>query len=157
MIVISQLDALAFYASQVLGMDTIEFTGWNMPSPTLPATREWWDDVLDFVDVFGEDVEKPTWASLQPLMDSEVLLRLIDLTRGECRRRISDAYGASSWEDEMQKRLRGETGEGQDVERDRLRAVCKAQVAALRTMSHTQRLAYDPSVDTVWAPPVRDN
>ena len=71
--------------------------------------------------------------------------------RRECRRRIVSAYGAETWEEELEIRLRNDQTAAQDTDRERLRQVYQAEVARVATMTEEQRKAFDPGADTIWA------
>ena len=68
---------------------------------------------------------KPSWEVLAGHCSRVGILKMKDdmlsAVSDACKREISAAYGASSFEDELQKRLRGGTTVEQDGERDRLR------------------------------------
>ena len=99
----------------------------------------------------------PTWEEVETAARESNLRRVRDVLPGalslEAQRRITAAYGADSWEDEIQKRLRGATAPAQDTERDRLIAVYHAEIQRISTMTDDEILAYDPSDDAIWAPP----
>ena len=70
----------------------------------------------------------------------------------EGNRRITEAYGATDWQDEIQIRLGGRQPAGSDAERDRLRS----RHASLKTwVEHADRTiadleAFDPTDDARW-------
>ena len=72
---------------------------------------------------------KPTWEELTGALASwQLANKRVDLLEelGEaCKIRIIMAYGADDWQDEIQKRLRGDTTAEQDTKRDKLRATHK--------------------------------
>ena len=100
---------------------------------------------------------KPTFPQLEAAVTPANLVRLRKMVlwslRAQCQRRISIAYDADDWTDEMQKRLSGRTTTVQDVERDRLRARHVALKAwaddAARTVAEIE--AFDATGDTHWA------
>ena len=75
--------------------------------------------------------------------------------RSEGQRRITAAYGARGWHEEIEMRMGGRQPQGSDVERDRLRgrhAALKAWVEqADRTLAELE--AFDPSADVHWEAP----
>lgn len=96
--------------------------------------------------------EKPTWAKMLAA-DARMnggLEKTIDRLRIEARQRISQAYRAETFEDEIELRLRNGHTAAQDQERDRLRAVYKQQAILLSGMTNTQRMSYNPSSNAIW-------
>ena len=75
---------------------------------------------------------------------------LVQAVRIVARRRIVRAYGATSEIDEVHRRLGGETTLAQNVERDRLRAVCRQLITQIETMAPSERRAFDPTADENW-------
>ena len=107
---------------------------WNPPGdfPELPA------------DVNASP--KPRWDQITGVYDQAeklVFIAILEKAIDELyREKIIMAYGAISWEDEIQKRLRGATTSDQDVKRDELRAEAKAEKAKLATLTLDQLKNY---------------
>ena len=99
---------------------------------------------------------KPTWVAIQAQAAEQRRLDFPVRLRDEARRRISAAYGEATFEGEIELRLRGGHTEAQDAERDRLRTVYKAQVAAVAAMTPAEIIVYDPAADSLWAAPAGD-
>lgn len=99
---------------------------------------------------------KPTWSAVVAAAPTALLAiareRHAVQVRQEARRRITLAYGADDWQDEMEKRARGAGTAEQDTERDRLRGVCKAlekRIADAVTITDLESI--EPVDDALWA------
>lgn len=68
----------------------------------------------------------------------------------ECTHRVNLALGARDYQHSIRKQIRGDVTPAQLVERDRLRAVHKAQVKLVEAMTAEQLAEYDPSADAIW-------
>ena len=95
---------------------------------------------------------KPTLDTIEAEHDRVTysVIALIRELRMECHRRITKAYGETSWESEVELRLRGAHTNAQDVERDRLRAKYQALIASVKGMTLAERKAFDASADANW-------
>lgn len=95
---------------------------------------------------------KPTYATVIAIVEERkyAAVLLIAALRIECHKRINAAYGAEGWDNEIELRLRGDTTADQDIERDRLRAVCKSKIVEVLTMTPTQRMVFDAEDDSIW-------
>lgn len=71
----------------------------------------------------------------------------------EARARITAAYGADDWDDEIQRRLAGRHTAAQDTERDRLRAKYQALKKGFETMPLDALRTFDPTADAHWKQP----
>ena len=97
---------------------------------------------------------KPSWAAVEAVdqylrRESLQAQRLAEL-RAECTRRISGVYGASTVEEELFRRLRGEFVSWADDERDRLRRVYGERKAEILDMMLEELQAMDVSEESVW-------
>ena len=99
---------------------------------------------------------KPTFARVQAEFDVYIRIHRKKQLRAECRRRIIAAYGAKDWQDEMELRVRGGATVAQNTERDRLRAVYKAQAAGLAGAPVATVTGLEPYDDAVWQPSEED-
>ena len=120
-----------------------ESYGWNPPGymPDLTESQ---------ANVSG----KPTWEMVVNAVEPGWLLRnkptVVAAFKRECEQRINAGYGADNTDDEMFKRLRGDTSG--DAERERLRTryhAVKAWVEAATTKTVLQDV--DASADEWWA------
>ena len=97
---------------------------------------------------------KPTWADIVAARDVQLPIYLRQqhtaALSAECKTRITRAYGANDWQDEIEMRLRGESTDEHDTERARLRAIYAVQKIALGSMTVTQLKAFNPSDDGMW-------
>ena len=89
------------------------------------------------------------WADRQGEL-LELRTRLTAELQAEARARITAAYGADDWDDEIQRRLAGRHTAAQDTERDRLRAKYQALKKGFETMPLDDLLAFDPTADAHW-------
>lgn len=114
--------------------------------------------IPEFRAVDPDATAKPTYAALRAAQAratadgrDDALLRLSD----ECRRRISAAYGASDWADEIERRLAARHTAAQDAERDRLRTRHAAVKAWILDPARTapELAAFDPTDAAHWAAP----
>ena len=98
---------------------------------------------------------KPTWAAIEAAHAIAAPPALREQREGElraeCRRRITAAYGAADWQDEIEKRAGGRVSAEQDAERDRLRATHAALKAALAGLTLGELEAFKPADDASWA------
>ena len=95
---------------------------------------------------------KPNWsvieANFEPALIAAMRPQAYEYLRGECKRGISKAYGEVAYEDEINKRLRGEHTNEQDTERDRLLAQYKIFKTSIESMTLVQlKLFLDSTVD----------
>ena len=133
-----------------------------------PAAKDWafyqWNPPEYLVGQAGFDEcqeadrdasAKPTWAAIEAAHAIAAPPALREQRQGElraeCRRRITAAYGAADWQDEIEKRAGGRVSAEQDAERDRLRATHAALTAALAGMTLGELEAFKPADDTNWA------
>ena len=75
---------------------------------------------------------------------------LLNETREEARARITAAYAADDWDDEVRRRLAGRNTAEQDAERERLRTRFRALKWRYEAMSLDDLLAFDPADDAHW-------
>lgn len=108
--------------------------GYELPDPECSSKFSWRQ--LIWADVQAKRVQLPEQWSRE--------------LRAECHRRITQAYEADDAQDEIWKRLRGDNTPEQDTERDRLRAKCKALIAALPNLDLESLEAFDPTDDSHW-------
>ena len=104
---------------------------------------------------------KPSWAQIvsayQVAVPVQARERLNVELRAECHRLITAAYGEVTIGDEILLRLRGGHTEGQDTERDRLRAVYATLKTRIETMTLPQLDAFDPTNYAHWRRPVENS
>ena len=109
----------------------------------------------DFSVVDTNASDKPTYVALMVASGAgeldELKGRLLYLLKEETRRRVILAYEASSFEDELMIRLRGEGTPAQDIERDRLRTVYRGLKTTINAGSLSKLQALDIQSDSVWA------
>ena len=124
---------------------------WNPPE-FLPSTPK---SLIEYGDTDLDASPKPSWQKIRRAYDTASLADLRERhmldTRAECRRRITEAYGAESVDDEIFTRLRGEHTLVQDAERERLRAKCRELGASLATLDREALDMYDASADNNWS------
>ena len=107
---------------------------------------EW---AIDAIQLPGR---KPAFARVQTAFDTYIRIRRARHLKAECRRRITAAYGADDWQDEMEIRVRGDATAEQNTERDRLRGVYRAEVARFAGADTGTVDRFDPADDAVWQP-----
>lgn len=104
---------------------------------------------------------KPTWAAIEAALAAaapvEAREEIATALRAECRRRITAAYGADDWQDEIEKRVGGRATEAQHAERERLRAKHAALEAGLADMALAALEAFTPTADAHWAADEEDD
>lgn len=76
---------------------------------------------------------------------------LLIALKAECKKRITAAYGETSFDEEIALRLRNGQSGAQDTERDRLRAKYQTLKTAIQALDQAGRNAYDVSVDSHWS------
>ena len=105
------------------------------------------------VDLNASD--KPSYADLVIASGQRELIDLRESTtyvaKEEAQRRIVLAYGATSFDNEIMLRLRGDATTQQNTERDRLRAVYNSLKTTIKTGSLSQLRVLDLQSDSVWA------
>ena len=125
---------------------------WVFISRANQVLRKAWDS-----DVWHwpYDRPKPTWLQMLAAERRALLKRLrADLVqdlRRVAQRRITAAYGTTSFEDELALRLRGEQTAEQDAARERLRARYRAirdRIHAAKTEGHLLGIEIDN--DDLW-------
>ena len=100
---------------------------------------------------------KPTFEQLVTALVDKIersaeLARKLRALKVEGSRRITAAYGAESWEDEVQRRLRRAHTPQQDAERERLRAAYAALRDWLLSPERTgaELAGFEPATDALW-------
>lgn len=118
---------------------------------------EWCRAVFPSADVRTNVRPKPTWAEITAAAETASSNALLDSIlfglRAEAERRITEAYGETSFRGETELRLRGGHTPAQDAERDRIREKYKSLKASVEGMSHTQRQSFDPTDESHWSAP----
>lgn len=110
-----------------------------------------------FQQIEGSTVVKPTWAELLEHYESKLRSRRVESANIEAKRRIAINYHPSAGIDrhkEWETRLSGIDLTEKDLERDRLRAVCKnleERIASATTLEQVE--AIEVRSDGVWAKP----
>ena len=101
--------------------------------------------------------EKPTWQAILAACEKAKLqnrrLELCRHLRSQAGRRISSAYDAENYIEEIFLRLRDDHTDAQDTERERLRAKYRELKAWINHEDRTQSEldAYDVTDDSLWA------
>ena len=101
--------------------------------------------------------QKPSIATMRTAIDEarkiDTRAAHLDTLRAEAERRITAAYGETTFDDEVKLRLRAGDTQKQNTERDRLRAIYVTKKGALMAMTLPQLQAFDPTTDSHWAAP----
>lgn len=123
---------------------------WNPPEFMAPTAEL----LQEFGDTDAAASDKPTWAAIRTACDraapGERRRDLLNETRDEARARITAAYAADDWDDEIQRRLAGRNTAEQDAERERLRTRFQTLKRRYEAMSLDDLLAFDPADDAHW-------
>ena len=100
------------------------------------------------------------WAFIESFLEPAMVEFLIPhrcrTLRRECHRRITEAYGEATFNEELALRLRNGQTPAQDIERERLRGIYQTLKTSVKTMTRAELEAFDPTDDTHWAPPEDD-
>ena len=141
-------------ALNYMGRDAVKFIGISQSNSVLEKAWNYWGPIQYPIDT-------PTWLEL---VEAE-RLAMLDSFKQEstrslrfiCQRRITKAYGADSFNDEIATRTRGDSTPEQDAERERLRAKYREIKATLLSQS-TERelLSIDLDANSLWASPSQD-
>ena len=103
---------------------------------------------------------KPSWDQLVAANAAAALTERrtehLHTLRAECRARITAAYGAMTFEEEVELRLRGDHTAAQDTERERMRERYRELRDLVPYMNERTLARFDPAADAAWAKPPPD-